>query len=307
MNIKSVMTYMHDVSPWVFASKSIRSMTYGSDSKMAWAINRWNERIVTNYLRGQVKDDGDMDFPSLLGKPAEGVPPESIFIMWWQGEKNAPPLVKACIDSVRRHAHGHKVIVISEDNVGQYVHIPDFVLDKVNGGGISFTHLSDIIRLNLLTLYGGAWIDSTVYCVKDIPESLFAKPFYSIHFGRYTKDPSHGRWTTFLMFAAKGNGIVSRTLKYHYIYWLKHNVVADYIMFDYFINQVITEDEGLKRQVDAIPVENKDVFLLLQHLDDEGFDLEDFVARHDTIFYKLSWKRKFKNYDHVVRMLRGEH
>ena len=298
---------MRDVSPWLFLSKTVRSLCYNSDSKLAWAVNRWNERNVAAYLRKETREDGGMDFAALLGKANPSVSPKSIFIMWWQGEDKAPAMVKACIDSVRRHACGHDVIVISEKNVGEYIHLPEFIFKRLRGGGISFTHLSDLIRLNLLTLYGGAWIDSTVFCARDISEEWFRKPFYSIHFGKYTKDPSHGRWTTFLMFAEKGNEIVKRTLKYHYLYWQKHNVVADYIMFDYFINQVITENKELAGQVAALPIENKDVFQLLPHLEDDGFDLDEFLRQRDTTFYKLSWKRQFGDYDKVVSMLRGEH
>ncbi len=306
MNLKEATNYMRDVSPWLFFSKTVRSLCYGSDSRISWAINRWNERNVTNYLRREVADSTGLDFPALLGKPNPSVPEKSIFIMWWQGEDKAPALVKACIDSVRRHARGHEVIVISKDNVEEYVHLPEFVMSKV-GWGISFTHLSDLIRLNLLALYGGAWIDSTVFCARDITEDMFVRPFYSIHFAGRTKNPADGWWTTFLMFAEKGNEIMKRTLEYHYLYWQKHNVVADYIMFDYFIKQVITEDKELARQVFSLPIENKDVFLLLPHLDDEGFDMDDFLSRHDTTFYKLSWKRQFKDYEKVVGLLTREH
>lgn len=245
MNVKEAIAYMRDVSPWLFLSKTVRSLCYNSDTKLAWAINRWNERNVAAYLRKQTSDDGGMDFAKILGEPNPSVPDESIFIMWWQGEDNAPGLVRACIDSVRKHACGHAVIVISKDNVGDYIHLPEFILSKVSQGKMTFTHLSDIIRLNLLSLYGGAWIDSTVFCARDISSDLFARPFHSIHFGNYTKDPSHGRWTTFMMFAQKGNEIMRRTLKCHYLYWRKHDVVADYIMFDYFIDQVITDNDEL--------------------------------------------------------------
>ena len=294
--------YVFDVNPWIFIVKAIRSICYKSNSKISWAINRWNERTVARYLRREV-GRCDIDFPKLLGRPNPDVPEQSIFIMWWQGEHNAPPLVKACIESVRVHASGHNVIVVSEQNIDELVAIPDFIMAKVRNGAISFTHLSDIIRLCLLTLYGGAWIDSTVFCAKDIPERLFLFPFYSIHFGKYTKDPSHGRWTTFLMFAQKDNPILRKTLELHYRYWDRHNVIVDYIMFDYLINEVISQDHNLADMVNGIPVENENVFELLKHIDDNGFDLKRFVGNSSTIFYKLSWKHKFNNPENIVGML----
>ena len=302
MKIPNIVRYISDISLRVFVTKSLRSACYTSNSRLAWAINRWNERTVARYLQREV-DKCDLDFPGLLGRPNPDVPEKSIFIMWWQGERNAPPLVKACIDSVRVHAAGHKVIVVSEQNIGEFVTIPSFITDKVRSGVISFTHLSDIIRLNLLTLYGGAWIDATVFCARDIPERLFLSPFYSIHFGKFTKDPSHGRWTTFLMFACKDSQIIKKTLDFHYRYWSRHNVILDYIMFDYLINEVISQDKNLADVVNSIPIENENVFELMKHIGDDGFDLKRFVGNSSTIFYKLSWKRKFNNPGRVVEML----
>ncbi len=296
--------YISDISLRLFVIKAIRSLCYKNDSRISWKINEWNERCVANYLRHEIENIS-IDFPTLLGKPNPAVPANSIFIMWWQGEQNAPALVKVCIESVRVHAGKHKVIIISQDNINDFIHLPDFIKRKVQQGNISFTHLSDIIRLNLLTLYGGAWIDATVFCAKNIPESLFEMPFYSIHFGKYTKDPSHGRWTTFLLFAQRDNAIVKRTLEYHYKYWSKHYVIVDYIMFDYLINEVISQDERLNKLVDDIPIENQDVFELMEHLEDDDFQFKDFINSHDTTFYKLSWKHKFKDTDKVIGMLKG--
>lgn len=283
--------------------KSIRSVCYKSDSKISWKINEWNERCVTSYLRHEIEKNKNIDFQTMLGKPNPTVPEKSIFIMWWQGEQQAPAIVKVCIESVRAHARGHKVIVVSKYNIDKYIHIPDFIKNRVEAGEISFTHLSDIIRLNLLTLYGGAWIDATVFCAKDIPESIFIRPFYSIHFGKMTKDPSHGRWTTFLICAHKDNLIVKKVLECHYKYWYKHHVAADYIMFDYFINEVLVQNKEAAEMVENIPIENTNVFDLLPLMDDKNFDIKEFVEKHDTIFYKLSWKRKFVNADKIVNML----
>lgn len=299
-----IVQYISDISLRLFVIKAIRSLCYKSNSRISWKINEWNERCIANYLRHEIGNI-NIDFPTLLGKPNPAVPINSIFIMWWQGERNAPELVKACIRSVRIHAGNHKVIIISQDNINDFIHLPDFIKRKVQQGDISFTHLSDIIRLNLLTLYGGAWIDATVFCAKNIPELLFKKPFYSIHFGKYTKDPSHGRWTTFLLFAQKDNAIVKRTLEYHYNYWCKHHVIVDYIMFDYLISEVISQDETLNKMVDDIPIENEDVFELMEHLEDKDFSIKTFVNSHTTIFYKLSWKHKFKDTDKVISMLKG--
>lgn len=55
--------------------------------------------------------------------------------------------------------------------------------------------------------------------------------------------------------------------------------------------------------VDDIPIENEDVFELMEHLEDDGFSFRNFINSHETIFYKLSWKYKFKDADKVMSML----
>ena len=99
---------------------------------------------VLKYLENRFGDffeSYDYDAPLPPSDPAlEG----KIWMCWWQGEENAPEIVRACIDSVRRNAGGHEVIVVTEENLSDYAHIPDWVLEKVSAGVMSRTHLSDL-------------------------------------------------------------------------------------------------------------------------------------------------------------------
>ena len=141
MKIKNVAAYISDTGLWLFIIKAIRGACYKSNSKISWKINEWNERCVANYLHHETQNV-NIDFLALLGKPNPAVPADSIFIMWWQGEQNVPELVKVCIESVRKHVGKHNVIIISQDNISEFIHIPDFIQRKVQQGKISFTHLS---------------------------------------------------------------------------------------------------------------------------------------------------------------------
>lgn len=48
-----------------------------------------------------------------------------IWTLWWQGEENAPDLVKACIASMRAHANGADVRVLDERNCASYLTLPE--------------------------------------------------------------------------------------------------------------------------------------------------------------------------------------
>lgn len=50
-----------------------------------------------------------------------------IWICWWQGLENAPEIVKRCVESIRRNAGDHQVTIITDQNVEQYIDIPEWV------------------------------------------------------------------------------------------------------------------------------------------------------------------------------------
>ena len=103
-----------------------------------------------------------------------------IWICWWQGVENAPEIVKACVDSIKRNAGNCEVICITEDNYREYVLFPDYVEKKREAGIISKTISSDLLRMCILARYGGIWIDSTFFCTGCCFESYMKLPLWSI-------------------------------------------------------------------------------------------------------------------------------
>ena len=137
---------------------------------------------VLKYLEGRF---GDYYASYDYGAPLPPLDPAlegKIWMCWWQGEENAPEIVRACIDSVRRNAGGHEVVVITDENLSKYVDIPEWALDKVHAGIMSRTHLSDLLRLSLLAEHGGLWLDATFYCTgpldgyMSLPSGLSSVP-----------------------------------------------------------------------------------------------------------------------------------
>lgn len=68
---------------------------------------------------------------------------------------NAPDLVKKCYQSVVRNNPNKKVIVISEKNISDYVTFSEYIVTKLKQGVITHTHMTDLLRLDLLITYGG--------------------------------------------------------------------------------------------------------------------------------------------------------
>lgn len=297
--VSNLIDYINEFGLKIFLSKAIRKCFYNGNSKLAWRVNEYNEKLIESYLQKQFENTeynvlNDLQFCN------SSVPKKPIWIMWWQGEKQAPEIVRCCINSVRRYCNNHEVIVVTETNISDYIKLPEFILKKVDSGCITRTHLSDLIRLALLYTYGGAWIDATVLVTQNIPEELFQKKFYSVNFGIKTKDPSHGRWTTFLLFGEKRNKLFRQVLEYHYRYWCKHDIIVDYIMFDYIINYVIKTDEECYNQIYDIPLNGCCVFDLMKIINDPITRWDMNSLERDTIFYKLSYKHA------LIEVVNGE-
>lgn len=292
-DIVNKLQYIKEFGITIFAIKAIRHITLKSNSKFSWKVNAINENAIEKFLTKTVEKAKVTNKNIELRQIRNNVKDEPIWVMWYQGMENAPEIVQCCVESIKEHSTGHEVIVLSEGNLHEYIELPEFVMEKFRKGYISRTHLSDMIRLNLLYLYGGAWLDATLLVTDDIPVEYFQKDIFSLRFGKETKDPSHGRWTTFCFFAKKGNTLIEQTLKYHYYYWKQENYPVDYVMFDYFINYIIKHDNNAARQIAEITTTNVAVFDLIDRLNTPYEKNMPLVNDKGTIFSKLSWKRQY--------------
>lgn len=155
--------------------------------------------------------------------------------VWWcwlQGEENAPELCKACLESVRRKMPNKKIVVITNENLYDYVDFPDFIKEKYKNGKISNTHFSDLIRLQLLIKYGGTWIDATVFC-SDYPEYAFNTPLFVFKTSE-KNDPATVAQNWF-MSTEKNEPILTLTRDLLFDYWNTHNNAIHYFIFYFFM------------------------------------------------------------------------
>ena len=129
----------------IFAIKSIRRMVLKSNSSLAWKINDINERTIENYLIETTEKSRKSGLAIDLNPIKTDVPNEPIWVLWYQGIEKAPDIVRCCVESIKEYSNGHQVIVLSEDNLHEYIELPDFIMEKFKKGYITRTHLSDLI------------------------------------------------------------------------------------------------------------------------------------------------------------------
>lgn len=227
---------------------------------------------------------------------AENSRKQNIWICWLQGEELAPQLVKNCIDSIRRHANNHEVILITIENYKDYIKIPNYILDKYQKGIISNAHFSDIIRMTLLRDYGGLWIDTTVFCTKDIPNDVFDKVFFSCKSPKVETNFISGlQWTSFVIGGKKNSLFYRYILDFYLEYWRNEDIIIDYLLIDYIIYLGYHKINNIKIAMDKNPINNLKRDELAAIFNQE-FNLEKYkkIIDSDTYLYKLSWREKFK-------------
>lgn len=252
--------------------------------------HRWVEAYLEKELEPVIRQyEQDTDI-------GQYKPEAPIWVCWWTGEETAPELVKRCIKSIRENANGHPVNLITQDNYGQYLEIPETILRKVEKKQMGLAHFADYIRLSLLAKYGGLWLDATIFCSQPLPEELFRMPMFTCKGrtgpGEYWSDY---KWTVFCIGGYRGNvffRILQESLR---DYWESNQVAIDYLFLDYIIKLVYSNHEICGRLIDELPENNL-------HRDDlqaamnQALPQEQWkeIIQPDTVLYKLSWREKYQ-------------
>ncbi|MDR1886420.1 MAG: glycosyltransferase, partial [Prevotellaceae bacterium] len=217
-----------------------------------------------------------------------------VWVCWWDGEQAMPDIVKACYRSVCNNAETHPVRLITKYNCREFITVPDCIIDKVDRGIISITHLSDILRMCLLHDYGGLWTDATVFVTGKFRASLFEQDLFTIRNSvAISFDTEEYCWTTFFIGGTKGNPFFAFMRDILCEYWKKEETLIHYFLMDYCIGIAYDKMPVIRSMIEKIPYSNPQMFGICQNLDKE-FDIELYNRIcSDTDFHKLTWKKKF--------------
>lgn len=229
-----------------------------------------------------------------------------IWMFWWQGEEQMPDIVRICCNSVRSNLpQNSNLVLLTQSNYMNYVDIPDEILRKVQTGVFSITLFSDLLRNELLTQYGGFWIDATIYCAKPIKNEFLANSDYwsvkllpDVH-DKYSigRTISNRMWGGFIQKAPPHGIVNSRVLQALKSYMLEHNTLAEYFIQNVFIRALYDNNDDVKTIIDNIPYSNPCLYNLDTKLNDTFDEAEWNTLVKDTTFFKLSWKRKYSPID----------
>ena len=162
-----------------------------------------------------------------------------VWICWLQGYDAAPMFIKACINSAKRNMPDREIVILSDQNIADYIEFPQYIEEKKKKGIISMTHYSDLVRIAILVKYGGLWIDSTVLCTGSGIEFdvILNSPLFvykQMNLTPNSLDPI--ACSSWLISAYKNSPILSLTQKLLYQYWKDYNSLMHYFLVHLFLS-----------------------------------------------------------------------
>lgn len=175
---------------------------------------------------------------------------EKYFSLWFQGRDKAPDIVKKCFQSIER-VYGDKLIILDEESMTRYIELPDYIMKKWKEGRIIPANFSDIVRIELLTRYGGYWFDATDLLISPIPDVIRDADFFM-----YVTSPelyTHMFVQTCFMRAKKGDPLIRMWRDLVFEYWRHENRSADYFLVHMLFKYLVTTNKDAKRLFEQMP------------------------------------------------------
>ena len=83
-------------------------------------------------------------------------------VIWTYWEGDMPMLTHLCIDSWRKHNPNYEIVVITKATLSKYLENVD--IEQLKHANESPARFSDFVRLHVLALHGGIWLDATIIC-----------------------------------------------------------------------------------------------------------------------------------------------
>lgn len=182
-----------------------------------------------------------------------------IWQYWGQGidDDNLPEIIKICFDSVDKYKGDYKVIRLTDDTIADYIDLPEFVWQKKNNNPeFTRTFFSDLLRLALLHVYGGVWLDATILLTGPINRKYEKFDFFI--FQRFNDEENKQYWENVyayyfswhprfkvrmlssVMFSHKNNIIVTSLLDLMLHFWNIQTDILDYFCFQILYNELVS-------------------------------------------------------------------
>ena len=249
------------------------------------------QRRIYNYMQryvGEIEEIKQEIEEKIKKYPVQKGIENSIFTMWWQGKDEMPPVVRACIGSLDKLEK--RVVFLDKDNIRQYVWLPDYIWEKYEKGQIGRAHFSDIIRTVVLVMYGGVWIDATVYVADKVPYYMTEGFFVFTQSPQLKECRSYGNWW---ISAPKNTELILEQLSYLFCYWKNEEYAMNYYIYHIFFKKIIDSSLKYQEMIKKMPVRITDQTHSLFKKYNEEYDVKEWnELKKISPVFKCSYKKK---------------
>lgn len=258
---------------WLWRSRADRRRARGR------AIRYAAEDYLRPYVAAEVPED----------RP-DHTEPRRVFSLWLQGEAQAPPLVQACLQSIRAKA-GAEVVVLDGESVLTWIDLPESILRKWREGKMRPAHFADICRVELLYRWGGVWMDATDYLDAPLPEWLWEQDFFVYQGGDRVSGAFAGIQNCFIR-GARGAYLLKVWREAILSYWEKEDSAVDYFVHQLLLDAVVRNNPRAAALYEAMPLRIQDpTHVLWYDYADKPYDektLHEVCSR--ALFQKFDYK-----------------
>lgn len=226
------------------------------------SIEVYVDRKQQNYTSNKFKEFIEYYFNTRLLKfnlspiQPELVNKKIIWQYWGQGVDKCPDIVTKCFKSVDEFKNDYQVIRLDDSNLFDYLNLPEFIYEKHKNKEFRPAFFSDLIRLALLDVYGGIWLDATILLTDFIPGKIKNMDYFMYQRDHLASnkemwikyDPLYFDWDkkhkvnvlNSIIISKPKNIVIHTILDLLLNYWATQNQVPHYFFFQILYEELIT-------------------------------------------------------------------
>lgn len=218
---------------------------------------------------------------------------EKIFTLWFQGRENAPEIVKRCF-SLLEKKFGDRLIILDETTLKGYITLPEYIQRKWDNHQIVPANFSDIVRIELLTKYGGYWFDATDCIISDIPDIVKNSDFLVL-----VTSPTlytHMFIQSCFIRAKKGDPLIKMWRDTVFKYWETEESSVDYFLVHMLLKFLVDHNTQAKELFEQMPKIYQDhIHLLWYDYGNLPYERKYLEKMRDVSFFQKCSYRPLKH------------
>jgi|3_EtaG_2_1085321.scaffolds.fasta_scaffold15035_6 hypothetical protein len=168
--------------------------------------------------------------------------PKILWMYWDGGYESINEVSRRCFESWKYHNHDWDIRFLDNDNVTEYFDLGDWTLPDGQ-------KTSEVLRIHLLSKYGGVYSDIDVFCCKPLdewihdsnPEGFFA----------FDLPGTRRIISTWFFASTKGNYFTQLYCEEIEKYWSNRTIADEYFWLQYVLKPVFDSDREAKRIWDS--------------------------------------------------------